>query len=173
MKRDWTKNYREVVGGDGRKRYIYIGERHALPAKSRRVYQNRVMPAVMALLATQAAWGLFDTPSSRALYVALPWAAVTSAAAFALFDAARILMVRRALTERDYAASALRLRRTLVIALALSALQIVMDLVYLIQKGFPGADIPPLALHLLALGLSILSWRLEKLAIWNTLPPAG
>jgi len=171
LKRDWTKDYREAVGEDGRKRYLYTGERHALPAKSRRVYQNRVMPAVVALLMAQAAWGLFDTPSSRVLYVALPWAAATSAAAFALFDAARILMVRRALTQRDHAASALRLKRTLVIAMALSALQIVMDLVYLIQKGFPGADIPPLAFHLLALGLAFLAWRLEKRAIWNTLPP--
>lgn len=173
MRRDWTKDYREAVGADSGKRYIYIGERHELPRESRRVYQNRVVPAVVALLAAQAAWGLFDTPASRVLYVALPWAAVTFSAALALFDAARILMVRRALTARDYAASALRLKRTLLVTLALSALQLTMDLAYLILERFPGADLPIFTFHLLALGLSISAWRLEKPIVWNNLPPTA
>lgn len=126
----------------------------------------------MFLLAAQVAWGLIDTPASRVMYVALPWAAATSAAAFSLFDLTRILMVRRALTERDYASSALRLKRTLGVSVALSALQIAADLVHLVQTGFPGAIFPPFSYHFVALGLSFLAWRLEKQAVWKTIPPA-
>lgn len=173
LRRDWTKDYRETVGADGRKRYVYIGKRYELPRESRRTYQNRVMPVLVALLAAQAAWGLIDTPASRTLYVALTWAAVSFSAALALFDAVRILLVRRALTARDYTSSALRLKRTLLITLALSALQLAMDLVYLILKWFPGADHLFFIIHLLVLGLSILAWRHEKQAIWNALPPTA
>lgn len=173
LRRDWTKDYREAVGADGQKRYVYIGKRYELPRESRRMYQNRVMPVLAALLAAQAVWGLIDTPASRVLYVALPWAAISFSAALAFFDAARILLVRRALTARGYVSSALRLKRMLLITLSLTALQLVMNLIYLVLKGFPGADHPFFIIHLMALGLSILAWRLEKQAIWNTLPPAA
>lgn len=171
MRRDWTKDYRETTGQDGKKRYIYTADRFGLTEKGRSAYARVALHAALTL-ALLAAAGLLDSPGSRVLYVALPWAGLCFAAALALFDGARILLTKRALTARDYSSSALRLKRTLAWMLALSALSAAGDAVFFLTGGRPADERAPLALSLCCFALSLAAYRLEKAAVWNRVAPA-
>lgn len=171
MRRDWTKDYRETTGPDGKKRFAYTGDRFELTRKARGVYARVTLLAAL-ILALLAAAGLLDSPGSRALYVALPWAVQCFAAALSLFDGARILMTRRALTARDHSSCALRLKKALVWTLALSALAAACDALYFLTCGRPANERLPLMLSLICFALSIFAYRLEKAAVWNRVAPA-
>lgn len=172
VRREWTRDYLETKGPDGRKTYIYTGDRHALTDEARRVYARRVTPLVALTLALISVIGLLDAPGSRVLYVALPWAGLTFATALALFDCVRILLTKRALTKRDYDSSALRLKNTLVWMLALSALAAACDVMYFLMNGSPVDEYLPIILSCLNLLFSISAYRLERGAVWNRIPAA-
>ena len=172
MRREWTKDYQEIIGPNGRKSYIYTGKRFELTKDARRVYANRVTPLAALILGLLAASGFLGSPGSRVLYVALPWAGLCFAAAFALFDCARILLTKRALTARDYQSSALRLKKTLIWMLALSALAAACDALFFLVSGRPADEYLPLVLSSCNVLFSVAAYRLEKTVIWNRIASA-
>ena len=171
MRREWMKDYVETDGADGRKGYIYIGKRYELTDDGRRVYLRRVMPLILIAVVDLAALGLMDAPGSRVMYVAVPWAALTLAAALALFDLVCVLTARRALTARAYYASALRLGRTLALAGVLSALLAAADLIFMALGGFAAEEYRFFATTLLLFATFLVLHRAEKRALWREIPP--
>jgi hypothetical protein len=151
MRRDWTKDYEEISGPDGKTGYIYKGARYVLTEQGRRACLVRVTPLLTLALALLAAMGFLNSPGSRIAYVALPWAALCFLIAFALFDDARILLARRALTARDYKSSALRLKRTVAWAAAFSILLTGCDALYILLNGGSAGEYPFLVLSICVL----------------------
>ena len=172
MRRDWTKDYLETTGPDGKRSYIYIGDRFELTEEGRRSYAMGVTPGLIAILIMLVLMGLGDSAGSRVMYVALPWAASCFAAAMGMFDLVRILMTKRALTKRDYASSALRLKKTLLCLVLICALAFVCDLIYMILNGFPLFDRAGFSALLLNQGVSAFTLFMEKKVVWNQIPSA-
>ena len=172
MRTEWTKDYQESTGPDGRKTYVYTGDRHALTQAARRVYARQVTPLTALTLAFLAASGLSGAPGSRVIYVALPWACLCFAAALALFDCARILFLKRALTARDFKSSALRLKKSLVSMLALSALASACEAIFFLLNDLPAGEIPAMVLTFFCFACSVSAYRAEKAAVWERVPSA-
>jgi hypothetical protein len=172
VRTEWTKDYLETTGPDGRKAYVYTGDRHALTGAARRVYARRVTPLTALTFAFLAAAGLSGAPGSRVLYVALPWAGLCFAAALALFDCARILFLKRALTARDFRSSALRLKKSFVLITALSALASVCEVIFFLLNGLPAGEILTMVLTFFCFACSVLAYRAEKAAVWERMPSA-
>lgn len=169
---NWTKDYLETTGPDGRKTYVYTGDRHALTGAAQKVYVRRVTPLTALTLAFLAAVGLSGAPGSRVMYVALPWAGLCFSAALALFDCARILFLNRALTERDFRSSALRLKKSLVSMLALSAIASVCEAIFFLLNGLPAGEILAMVLTFFCCACSVLAYRAERAAVWERVPSA-
>ena len=172
VRREWTKDYQEVTNPNGRKSYIYTGDRHALTWEARKVYAGQVTPSVALAFGLLAAAGLTGAPGSRVLYVALPWAGLCFAAALALFDCLRILLLKRALTARDFKSSALRLKKSLVWMLALSAVASACEAIFFLLNGLPTGEIPAMVLTFFCFACSVFSYRAEKAAVWERVPCA-
>lgn len=172
VRREWTKDYLETTDPDGRKTYVYTGDRHALTDAARRVYARRVTPLTVLTFAFLAAAGLSGAPGSRVMYVALPWAGLCFAAALALFDCVRILFLKRALTARDFRSSALRLKNTLVWMLALSALASACEAIFFLLNGLPAGEISAMVLTFFCFACSVFARRSEKAAVWERVPSA-
>lgn len=171
VRRDWTKDYEETAGPDGKRSYTYKGARYELTKEARRAYMLYVTPPLVLSGALLIWMGLMDVSGSRVLYVALPWALACFAEALALNDGARILMTKRALNERDYTSSAQRLKKWLIALAALLALLCAVEIIYFFMSGSRAGERLPPVVSALALALGVLALWQERAIRWKRTPP--
>ena len=166
------RDYIETAGPDGKRGYTYVGARYELTKEARRAYMRRVTPP-LAFAGALLMWiGLMNVSGSRVLYVALPWALACFAEGLALNDAARVLLTKRALNERDYKNSALRLKKWLIALAALMSLLCAAEILYFFTTGRRADEYLPPAISILALMLSVLALLTERAICWKRIPPA-